>query len=793
MNDENECDTMKVKRKGRTKRPLSDVRITMVYLTCIALCIILTSSTLTLVLSSDAESDEEITGLVESPWPKFRGNARNTGRSPYDTSHVDGTEIWNYETDEGVGSSPAIGIDGTIYVGSNDNDVYAINPDGSEKWSFTTGGSVFSSPAVGVDGTIYIGSYDHNFYAINPDGSEKWRFATEYIILSSPAIGPDGTIYIGEIYSWSLTESFYALNPDGSEKWSRRLDFTTSPIIGANQTIYVCSYTHLLSLNSTDGSTRWLFRLTWEDRVFSSPALGADGTIYIGSSDNNVYAINPDGTEKWNFTTGDDVRSSPAIGADGTIYVGSFDNNVYAINPDGTERWNFTTEDHVFSSPAIGADGTIYVGSGDNNIYALNPDGSEKWRFTTGGGVSSSSAIGEDGTIYVGSSDGKLYAISRTAPLISDETPSDDATDVPVTTPLSVYVEAITYPAEVEFYLDDELVHSETLDSDGVVETNILTLDYNTTYHWEVVVEDEKGMITNETYSFTTVAPQILTIHPEEGGTTVPAPGTYNHTYGDTITIEAIPDEGWRFSHWEGDYEGTEEEITITMDGHKSITAHFERHEHRLTINIQGDGSTVPGEGVRTYEHGDNVTVDAIPAEGWIFVGWTGDVPENESDELSITIVMDGDKNITAHFDEILYPSIEIISPEYDRVFDSGDVTVEWRGEEGTYPISHYEIRLNDGDWVNIGTATAHTFTVTERGDHVVSVRVFDAEGNSDVDSIRFAIEESSPGSYWWLILLLIIVVVVIILVMNRGKGEESFDEEDTSEIEENTIEDDKV
>ena len=65
-------------------------------------------------------------------------------------------------------SSPAIGGDGNIYVGSNDDKLYSINADGSLKWSFTTGGDVESSPAIGADGTIYVGSHDGKLYAIGP-------------------------------------------------------------------------------------------------------------------------------------------------------------------------------------------------------------------------------------------------------------------------------------------------------------------------------------------------------------------------------------------------------------------------------------------------------------------------------------------------------------------------------------------------------------------------------------------------------------------------------------------------
>jgi outer membrane protein assembly factor BamB len=69
-----------------------------------------------------------------------------------------------------VDSSPAIGSDGTVYVGSHDNKLYAINgKSGAKLWGFVTGGRVRSSPAIGSDGTVYVGSQDKKLYAIQTD------------------------------------------------------------------------------------------------------------------------------------------------------------------------------------------------------------------------------------------------------------------------------------------------------------------------------------------------------------------------------------------------------------------------------------------------------------------------------------------------------------------------------------------------------------------------------------------------------------------------------------------------
>ena len=94
-------------------------------------------------------------------------------------------------------SGPVIGVDATIYAGSNDGNLYAINPDGTEKWRYQASRLDNGSAAVGKDGVVYIGSGDNHFYAIDANGTLKWRFLIEIRddFDSSTAIAEDGTIY----------------------------------------------------------------------------------------------------------------------------------------------------------------------------------------------------------------------------------------------------------------------------------------------------------------------------------------------------------------------------------------------------------------------------------------------------------------------------------------------------------------------------------------------------------------------------------------------------------------------
>ena len=90
-----------------------------------------------------------------------------------------GDLLWKFRTGGYAASVPAMGVDGTIYFGSSDKNLYALYPDGSLKWTYTAGEAIDDSPAVGADGTIYFGSFDTYVYALNPNGSEKWKYKTD--------------------------------------------------------------------------------------------------------------------------------------------------------------------------------------------------------------------------------------------------------------------------------------------------------------------------------------------------------------------------------------------------------------------------------------------------------------------------------------------------------------------------------------------------------------------------------------------------------------------------------------
>lgn len=374
---------------------------------------------------STAFINSAISQLLGSPWPKFRCDLQNTGQSPYSGPSMPGRILKN-KIDSNIVSSPAIGINDTIYIGTWHVGLVALSPDFSKKWSAPTYGAIPSSPAIDLNGIVYVGSWNYDLLAILSDGLAKYRFHTGRDIKSSPTIGIDGTIYFG-----SSDSNFYAINSDFSLKWKYKTkDWITynSPAIDLTGMIYISSWDGNLYVfdpkSPQPKKPKWLYRSG--GNISSSPAIATDGTIYIHvfKTTSELHAVNHDSSNKWicqtyGYKINDDYpHSSPAIGIDRTIYIGSNDHKLYAITPDGTAKWSYETKTPIRSSAAIGSDGKIFFGS-DDGLYVLTLDGNLKWYYEIKSGIRSSPAIGQNGQLYLSSFDGMLYAFlgDRRAPL----------------------------------------------------------------------------------------------------------------------------------------------------------------------------------------------------------------------------------------------------------------------------------------------------------------------------------------------------------------------------------------
>lgn len=287
-----------------------------------------------------------------------------------------GVVLWTASI--GALSSPAL-AKGVLYVGSGDDNLYALNEStGATLWTVTTGAAVESSPAVGA-GQVFVGSDDGFLYAVSPSGVTNWSMDIAASVYSSPAVYGSGSNTF--VYSGSDSGNFWCFLSNGVTNWfgGPGGEIYSSPAVANGVVYYGTTDSRLCALDSLRGGPLWT--ATTGGAIYSSPAV-ANGVVYVGSDDDNLYAFNAhNGAVLWTATTGGPINSSPAV-ANGVVYVGSWDQSLYAFNAtNGAMLWSATTGVTIESSPIV-ADGMVFASSDDGYFYAfaLNAGNAEVYK-----------------------------------------------------------------------------------------------------------------------------------------------------------------------------------------------------------------------------------------------------------------------------------------------------------------------------------------------------------------------------------------------------------------------------
>ncbi len=338
---------------------------------------------------------------------------------------------WTFTTGGKVQSSPVV-VNDTLYVGSDDKKVYAINAiTGEMLWSYTTGGAIETSSPTIFENKLFIGSKDAHLYCLNTKtGALIWKkkgYTTAYV-KSSPTVVYN-TVFVTFQGEFNATSTIgYDVNT-GNEVWRYRdsrcnegaitadetkvyfptrdnvcgaADIATEikqwdfigvhsaasmPIVDDNGVLYVAE--HLTRLQNKDtGTPIWTTTVgaNTDAKPWSTPAIGMVdvsgtpvksilwATIKQKAGKALLLSLNSStGVINWQKEYELSFKSSPAL-ANNVVYVGNDDMYMYAVNAaNGNPIWSFKTGDIVMSSPWVD-NGVVYFGSNDKNIYAIEED-----------------------------------------------------------------------------------------------------------------------------------------------------------------------------------------------------------------------------------------------------------------------------------------------------------------------------------------------------------------------------------------------------------------------------------
>jgi len=119
----------------------------------------------------------------------------------------------------------------------------------------------------------------------------------------------------------------------------------------------------------------------------------------------------------------------------------------------------------------------------------------------------------------------------------------------------------------------------------------------------------------------------------------------------------------------------------------------------QLTLLATSGGTTNPAPGTYAYNKQTAVSIEAIPANYYRFSGWTGNIPSGHEKDNPITITMDSDKSVTAHFVKIGAPLNFTVKQEFNRSLLVGEYinVLSWGANPNNQSIAKYRIYLIEG------------------------------------------------------------------------------------------------
>jgi hypothetical protein len=184
------------------------------------------------------------------------------------------------------------------------------------------------------------------------------------------------------------------------------------------------------------------------------------------------------------------------------------------------------------------------------------------------------------------------------------------------------------------------------------------------------------------------------------------ADGSATVAYNEWTTVTARPSEGYHFAGWQTDsgtatFEDADDDTTRVRltNGDTRIRGTFAINTYILSLVEDGNGST---EGDGAVEHGDPVTITALPQNGYPFIRWDlieGDAQITDAMASETTVRVSGDATIIARF--MKYDTIYV-----DATADDGNAGNSWE-----HALNNLQTALtyaHEGSVIHITEGTYH-------------------------------------------------------------------------------------
>jgi len=316
----------------------------------------------------------------------------------------------------------------------------------------------------------------------------------------------------------------------------------------------------------------------------------SNGSCWVANwVQDSVALLAEDGTELWSAPAQsfDDPVSVSADPNDHSCWVADrWDGAVVHVSESGTElgrATNFMGPDCTSVDPA---DSSCWVADSefshpeisawDSSVVRLAADGTQLWRGSWFGGPTAVSANTSDGSCWVADTvhnqiahlvPGYILALNGDSGWVRanghvHRLPWSGAFPGEATVTLEVISDScqdfVGWSGDLTGSTNPDTI---TMDADKSVTANFTIIQYTLS-----LTGSGNGSI-------------------EVDGTPVALPWSDLFDCGTTVSLQAVPDSGWLFSHWSGDLTSSTSPDDITMDGEKNIATNFILHTFEVTPN----------------------------------------------------------------------------------------------------------------------------------------------------------------------------------------------------------------
>ena len=520
------------------------------------------------------------------------------------------SEVWRGGSFTNPRSVAVNTADGSCWVADKQaNEVVHLAADGTELGRGGGYSIPFSVSVDPVDGSCWVADLFHGeIVHLAEDGSELWRGGGFNRPSDVSVDASDGSCWVAD----QSNDEVVHLAPDGMELWRGagfNLPFSVSADYSDSSCWVADRYNDQVVHLSSEGIE--LSRAEGLNRPTSVSVNVADGSCWVADTENGqVVNLSAAGVEVWRGGTFTEPFAVSVNAADGRCWVADrLGNSVALLAQDGTELWRDSGFQEPISVSVNHNDGSCWVADyGNGQVVRL----AYQYTLSLSGNNGHVEVDGVAKTLpwsgdYVNGTEVTLEAIPDATYEFSawsgDLTGSDNPTTVTVESDMSI----VANFSKIHYQLDLQGVGEGTISVDGAEKS----------LPWS-------GLI---------------------------AAGT-------SVSLGASPASCYVFDHWSGDVTGSSNPKSLTMNGPKSVTAHFNQLSYQLQVSGTGAGSVSVDGVLRSlpwsgdFPCGDTVTLEAAPDSCWQFGSWSGDLSGVDNPDQ---ILIDGAKSVTANFTPIEY------------------------------------------------------------------------------------------------------------------------------------------